>query len=430
MTTSDNEGKMKQEYYSKIKRTKVNGKYKYTLNLGREKGQRWRRDSKEELYKIIEQIPEVVDESACRNWTIKQLIGLDEKKKNKDNLTFFEELHDLYFVHKTMSKKRFEYYKSVLKKFQNLTIDNKKVGSLKVINITPFLLQNKICKAFSKDCSKKTFKDRLSILRKLFAHASSVCNIISYNPISNLVNLHKFGYETNKRKGVEERIQLDVIQKIINALPDGKKQTTINKVRKWEDRNDWQLIASIAAFTGMRQGELRSLKWEDINFEVGQINITHSVTDDRIDSENTKAGRIKKQSLTRKVELNIELIKRLKEFKIRKGSPRKTNYIFQNQTGKMLGWKPFQTRMEEASKKVFGIDEEGNPKNFFHWHEFRHFFASDQLTRLPLEDVSEMLGHHSIKTTEDVYKHFIDNKETSDRRKKSMENISIRIGHQ
>ena len=72
---------MKQDYYTKIKRIKVNGKYKYSLNLGREKGQRWRRDTKEELYKIIDQIPERIDESGCRNWNIKKLIGLNEKKK-------------------------------------------------------------------------------------------------------------------------------------------------------------------------------------------------------------------------------------------------------------------------------------------------------------------------------------------------------------
>ena len=58
------------------------------------------------------------------------------------------------------------------------------------------------------------------------------------------------------------------------------------------------------------------------------------------------------------------------------------------------------------------------------------FFASDQLTRLPLSDVSEMLGHFSVKTTENVYRHFIDNKETSNRRRASMENISINLGHQ
>lgn len=430
MTTTDNEGKMKQDYYTKIKRIKVNGKYKYSLNLGREKGQRWRRDTKEELYKIIDQIPERIDESGCRNWNIKKLIGLNEKKKSDRKLTFFQEIHDSYYTHKTISKKRYDYYKAVLRKFENLIIDNKKIASYKVIDITPWVMQNKICKAFSKDCSKKTFKDRLSVLRKLFAHACSVLNIIANNPCTSLTNLHKFGYETNKREGVEERIQLEVIQKIINALPSGKKDTTKNKITSWEDRNDWQLLAGIAAFTGIRQGELRSLKWEDINFDTGQINITHSVTDDRIDRQNTKAGRIKKQSLTRKVELNKELIKRLKEFKIRKGSPSQTNYIFQNQKGEMLGWKPFQTRMHNASKKVFGVDKQGNPLKVFYWHEFRHFFASDQLTRLPLSDVSEMLGHFSVKTTENVYRHFIDNKETSNRRRASMENISISLGHQ
>ena len=51
---------------------------------------------------------------------------------------------------------------------------------------------------------------------------------------------------------------------------------------------------------------------------------------------------------------------------------------------------------------VLAGDVAGNP------HMFRHTFATDLLTRgIPIEDVSVLLGHKSVRITEAYYSHWI-----------------------
>ena len=58
---------------------------------------------------------------------------------------------------------------------------------------------------------------------------------------------------------------------------------------------------------------------------------------------------------------------------------------------------------QRALRRLFEIaDVTGNP------HMFRHTFATDLLSRgIPIEDVSVLLGHKSVKITESYYSHWI-----------------------
>ena len=43
-----------------------------------------------------------------------------------------------------------------------------------------------------------------------------------------------------------------------------------------------------------------------------------------------------------------------------------------------------------------------------HAHAFRHTFATDLLSRgIPIEDVSALLGHRSVRITEAYYSHWV-----------------------
>jgi integrase len=58
---------------------------------------------------------------------------------------------------------------------------------------------------------------------------------------------------------------------------------------------------------------------------------------------------------------------------------------------------------QRALRRIFTLAEvTGNP------HMFRHTFATDLLSRgIPIEDVSVLLGHKSVRITESYYSHWI-----------------------
>lgn len=124
--------------------------------------------------------------------------------------------------------------------------------------------------------------------------------------------------------------------------------------------------------TGLRRGELFSLKWMDINLK------TKIVT---VQGETAKSG------TTRHIPLNVESLEVLKNWKAQnKGETR----VFSGKDGARMdniksGWSTVVT-----NAKI----------NNFRFHDLRHTFASNLVMKgVPLNTVRELLGHSDLKTT-------------------------------
>jgi len=146
-------------------------------------------------------------------------------------------------------------------------------------------------------------------------------------------------------------------------------------------------ILVVALNTGMRRGEILSLKWEQIDLEVKEIRI-----------ESTKSGK------SRIVDVNSLLSDELE--KLKKES-RDNQHVFLNpRTGKPYG--KLQTSFEGACRRA-GIKG-------LRFHDLRHTFASRLVERgVDLIRVKDLLGHSSVKVTE-RYTHA-----NRDERKKAVE---------
>jgi excisionase family DNA binding protein len=131
-------------------------------------------------------------------------------------------------------------------------------------------------------------------------------------------------------------------------------------------------ISLFALHTGMRRGEIFSLKWPHVDLGTKMIKVVM-----------TKSGR------TRLVCVNDVLLEMLRE--LRKSSPA-DNYVFVNpKTGKP--YTDVKTSFSTACKRA-GI------KNL-RFHDFRHTFASRLVENgTDLITVKELLGHSTVKTTE------------------------------
>ncbi|NQT80280.1 MAG: site-specific integrase [Candidatus Aminicenantes bacterium] len=138
--------------------------------------------------------------------------------------------------------------------------------------------------------------------------------------------------------------------------------------------NHLKPILIIALNTGMRRGEILSLKWENIKFEKRYIHI-----------ENTKNGR------SREVPMNDPVIKSLSAI------PQSSEFVFYNpKTGGPI--KDVKKSFKTACKNV-GIKR-------LRFHDLRHVAASRMVEAgIDIVTVSRILGHSDIKITAERYCH-------------------------
>jgi integrase len=152
-------------------------------------------------------------------------------------------------------------------------------------------------------------------------------------------------------------------------------------------------------WTGVRIGEALALRWEDVDFE----RATATIKAGAVGSDRTKTA-----AGTRSVTLIPEVVDRLKAWqkaqkadrlKMGSGWANTGNLVFV--TGAGLPMDPHNCRRDlQRILKDQGLPTE-RP-----WHSLRHGFATRLLQRgMPLQVVSAMLGHSSIRVTSDVYGH-------------------------
>lgn len=131
-------------------------------------------------------------------------------------------------------------------------------------------------------------------------------------------------------------------------------------------------ILILAMHTGMRRGEILSLKWENVDFDNKVLTIT---------SENSKSKRIRYIPLNSKAFDALSKWKQQTEYKV---------YVFESSPG--IPFKDIKKGFS-ALLKLADIEE-------FRFHDLRHHFASKLvMAGVDLNTVRELLGHSDMKMT-------------------------------
>ncbi|MEA1963481.1 MAG: site-specific integrase [Patescibacteria group bacterium] len=140
----------------------------------------------------------------------------------------------------------------------------------------------------------------------------------------------------------------------------------------------WQEMVYFVLKTGARFGELRALKWQDINWETGVLSIKRSIFRGIIGAP--------KSNQSRHIKLIPELHKMLNNRK------RKSGFIFSNGKGEIIEENKVRRELWRAYERA-GLRRVG-------WHMLRHSFASHLAMKgAPLIAIQELMGHSSITTT-------------------------------
>lgn len=143
--------------------------------------------------------------------------------------------------------------------------------------------------------------------------------------------------------------------------------------------DEWRVALLVSLRTGIRQGEFRALRWEDVDLVAGRMTINQSNWRGIVGTP--KSGH------SRDIPLSTEVVKALKGHRHLIG-----DLVFCHPTGR--AWNPDELRppLYRACKKA-GLRRIG-------WHVMRHSFASQLVTRgVPLKAVQEMLGHATMDVT-------------------------------
>lgn len=142
---------------------------------------------------------------------------------------------------------------------------------------------------------------------------------------------------------------------------------------------EWYAMMLTAIRTGLRIGELRALRWQDVDLVAGKLLVRKAAAKQIVGSPKSRRSR--------EVELGREVRDALTAHRHLRGE-----LVFCHATGRMLTENeckhPLWRTCRRAGLRIIG------------WHTLRHAFASHLVMRgAPLKAVQELLGHADIRMT-------------------------------
>ena len=171
-----------------------------------------------------------------------------------------------------------------------------------------------------------------------------------------------------------------------------------------------ELPVLVAAFYGLRRGEVCGLKWDAIDFDRGTITIRHTVTSLQVDGKTKMYAQdsAKTKSSMRTLPLVGSFAEYFKEVKAAQELNKKVcgncynyeydGYVFVNELGDLM-------RPEYLTSYFPQYIQKHGCKRM-HFHDLRHSCASLLLANgVPLKQIQEWLGHSDFSTTANIYAH-------------------------
>jgi integrase len=164
----------------------------------------------------------------------------------------------------------------------------------------------------------------------------------------------------------------------------------------------------LAIHTGLRQGELLGLKWEDVDLESGTLRVRRTLATTKggpmLTVPKTKGSRRSVKVTQGALDaLRSHLKRQLQEIDRARSLWRENGLVFASETGEPVNRHHLTSRRFKALLTRAQLPE-------IRFHDLRHTCATLLLTKnVNPKIVSEMLGHASIAITLDTYSHVLPN---------------------
>ena len=273
-----------------------------------------------------------------------------------------------------------QYKNNILPYFKNKFIDE--------INVTD--IENWKNKLIDRKIKTSTCNEYYVVFKEIFTYANRKFEL-NYNPVSLSGRFKRRNDEVIKTEEKLRYITYDEYCKLIDVIHDDL----------------YHCLFLTFYFTGMREGEMQALTWNDIDFNRKVIIVNKTL------STNTKEGRYKitntKNCLNREISMSRTLyaeLKRYKEIVMKYDDFRSDWFVFGN--GDFLS----TYNMNKYRKQYF--KEAGLEKRLITIHEFRHSHVSlciNEYIKSGQSDstkfflmMSQRMGH-SLRVMQETYMH-------------------------
>lgn len=178
------------------------------------------------------------------------------------------------------------------------------------------------------------------------------------------------------------------------VLDAGEVQLLTNEAESAQDG----ALYTVAAFTGLRLGELLALRWRDVDFAKRVVHVRRSIV---LGVEDTP-----KSHKVRSVPLIDQAARALDELSRRGTFVHRDDRVFADDVGAHLSDDRLRRRFKTALKRA-GLEP-------MRLHDLRHTFGTLAVQAFPLSDVKAYMGHANIETTM-LYVHHVPQHDAADK---------------
>lgn len=283
-------------------------------------------------------------------------------------------LFDILLVSNRVKPSTFQRYEGIYRNYIKNTI----LASCKASDITSIQIQKFYNNLYRSGKRTTQIKELNKVLKTFFNYLIKE-DIILKNPCCNI-----------ELPGKKEEIPNNNNLYILS-------HNEVKKILSYLKNNKYELIFKMALYTGMRQGELLALTWDDIDLKNKVIHVfktfkrVYEFENETTKKLVNKIQTTKSKNSIRDIPISNELYILLNKQENKKG------YVFKDDVGEIL-----------SAKVVYyewlKILDCCNIKHI-KFHALRHTFASNLLeNNVDIKTVSDLLGHSDIKITQ-IYLH-------------------------
>ena len=274
-------------------------------------------------------------------------------------------------------------YEAIIKQHVGPVFNAKPVDSITRLMVKDFLL-SKVAKGYAPS-TVTHFKNAISGVLNRAVEAG----ILEHNPAQSLGRLY---HEKPHGKDITP-FTLEELGDLLSAFES--------------KQPEWYPLVLAMARTGMRAGEALGLKWQDIDFRQRLIHIRRSLSKGELVSPKSGKSRV--------VDMSPQLAETLQRHQtaqkrkaLEAWGGKVPDLLFVNQKGKPLDLNHFRARVWRSTLKQAKLEHK-------RIHDLRHTYATLRIQAgHNIADVSNQLGHYSVKFTLDQYFHWMPGKAKSE----------------